>query len=318
LGISCFYVFYGQIMTEKNNLPQAVLFAGQGSQTKGMGRALAEKFPEAMCLWKKAEKASGLGLRGIYWEGSEEEMADTAALQPALTAVNLSIWNVAGLHPCGAAGHSLGEFSALGASGALSVNDVLRITALRGKLMAQANGGAMAAIVKLAAGEVSALVDEAASETGKIAVCANFNTPLQTVVSGEKEAIDLMCKKAREKKGRAIMLPVSGAFHSPMMAEANREFLPALKKADWHDPRFPIYCNVTGKAARSGAELLENIGKQMVSPVLWVETIRSMWADGARKYMEIGPKAVLGKMVTQDLDESAHPEVELVSVFAEE
>lgn len=310
--------FTVKFMSDNEKLPKAVLFAGQGAQKSGMGRKLAEASPEAMELWKKAERVSGLGLRGIYWEGSDEEMADTAALQPALTVVNLNIFNAAGLRPVAAAGHSLGEFSALAAAGVLSANEALEIVALRGKLMAQANGGAMAAVVKLAEQDVAALVSEAASETGKMAVCANFNTPMQTVVSGEREAVDLVCKKAKAKKGRAILLPVSGAFHSPMMADANRELAPILKKADWRDPRFPIYCNVSGKAAASGGELLENMSKQMISSVQWVEIIRSMWADGTRVFAEIGPKAVLAKMVAPNLPEGADPEVELVSVSAEE
>lgn len=275
-----------------------VLFAGQGSQHSGMGRELAEQDEDAMDLWRKAEKISGLNLRGIYWEGSDKEMADTHAQQPALTVVNLNIWRSAKFAPLCASGHSLGEFSAIAAAGVLGIDEILEIVSLRGKLMAEARDGAMAAIIKLTASEVENLVKEA-SRGDDIIVCANYNTPTQTVISGSPPAVDRVLEEVRGKKGRGVRLPVSGAFHSPLMAEANREFAPILDKADWRDPRFPIYSDVTGKVCASGVKIKENLEKQMISPVLWVDVIKNMHNSGVNKFVEIAPKAVLGKMASQ-------------------
>lgn len=277
----------------------AVLFAGQGAQLGGMGRELADRNRDAMELWRKAEKASGLNLRGIYWDGSDEEMADTRALQPALTVVNLNIWNNFKLRPSAAAGHSLGEFSAVAASGALGIEEILEIVSLRGSLMAAAKGGSMAAVVKLTASEVEAIVAETSAELQDIIVCANYNSPVQTVISGTAEAVRAAIGRAKLKKGRALLLPVSGGFHSPLMEEANREFIPRLKKADWRKPRFPVYNNVTGSASTTAEAIRNNLEKQMISSVLWVDTIKKMRQTGIDHFVEIGPKAVLGKLVGQ-------------------
>ncbi|MEE0814670.1 MAG: ACP S-malonyltransferase [Desulfovibrio fairfieldensis] len=284
-----------------------LLFPGQGSQEPGMGRDLAEASSEAMNLWKQAERISGLPLREIYWEGDEAAMSDTRALQPALTVVNCNLWREAAgrVSPCGAAGHSLGEFSALAAAGVLSPENVLEITALRGRLMAEADPegkGGMAALLKLDEPRVAEIVAEAAAESGEMLLTANYNTPAQLVVSGAKSAVALACRKAKERKGRGIELKVSGAFHSPMMEEANKELAPLLRKAVWRKPRFPVYCNQHGKAVHDGESARESLLRQMVSPVRWIETVRNQYANGARFWLELGPKAVLGKMVAPCLN----------------
>ncbi|MDY3808891.1 ACP S-malonyltransferase [Desulfovibrio porci] len=299
-----------------------LLFPGQGSQEPGMGRDLAEASPEAMDLWKLAERVSGLPLREIYWDGDEAAMSDTRALQPALTVVNCNLWReMAGrVSPRGAAGHSLGEFSALAAAGVLTPESVLEITALRGRLMAEADPqskGGMAALLKLDEARVAEIVAEAAAESGELLLTANYNTPAQLVVSGAKNAVALACQKAKERKGRGIELKVSGAFHSPMMEEANRELTPLLRKAVWQKPRFPVYCNLHGKAVHDGESARDSLLQQMVSPVRWIETVRNQYQDGARFWLELGPKAVLGKMVAPCLSgiaaEDADTRVELVS-----
>lgn len=281
-----------------------ILFSGQGSQIGGMGRDVAEASQAAMDLWKTAEKASGLPLREIYWEGDEEAMSDTAALQPALTAANFNLWSAFALRnritPCAGAGHSLGEFGALAAAGVISPQDAVEITARRGRLMAEADPecrGSMAAIVKLPEEDIREIVSEAGSESGELLVAANFNTPVQTVISGTKKAVDLACAKARLRKGRSMLLKVSGAFHSPLMAEANAKLAPLLERISWRDPKFPVYCNVDGLPAHSGAEAKRKLLRQMVSPVYWVNLMRHLYLAGARWYMEISPRAVLGKMV---------------------
>lgn len=285
-----------------------ILFSGQGAQEAGMGRDLAEAESWAMDYWKQAEKISNLPLREIYWDGDESAMSSTAALQPALTVTNFNLWREfekrSRIRPFAFAGHSLGEFTALGAAGVLEPADLLRITSLRGRLMAEADpegNGAMAAVVRLTQDVVEKLVNETAAETGEVIVAANFNTPSQVVVSGSRNAIRVASQKARDLKGRSVELKVSGAFHSPLMEEANRELSPLLEKTQWHEPRCPVYSNVTAQPLRTGEEAKKSILKQMISPVFWVDLIRRLYLAGIRWWMEISPRAVLGKMVGPSL-----------------
>lgn len=303
-------------------MSQAVLlFPGQGSQEAGMGRDLAEASADAMNLWKQAERASSLPLREIYWEGDDAAMSDTRALQPALTVVNLNLWSaVAGrTKPLAAAGHSLGEFSALAAAGVLSPQSVLELTSLRGRLMAEADPeskGAMAALLKLDLAQVEKIVADTAAECDELVIVANYNTPGQLVISGTKAAVALACQKAKEVKGRGIELKVSGAFHSPMMAEASKELAPQLRKATWNKPKFPVYCNAHGKAVHEGESALESLLAQMTSSVQWIDTMRNQYDTGARRWLELGPKALLGKMVSPCLADRAEADqltVELVN-----
>lgn len=279
-----------------------LLFPGQGSQQSGMGRDLAEADTEAMRLWKRAEQLSGLALREIFWEGDDAAMSDTRALQPGLTVMHLTLWNaVAGrVRPCGAAGHSLGEYAALAAAQVLAPDTVLELTALRGRIMAEADPhgqGSMAAILKLALPEVEQITAEASQKLQATLLVANHNTPGQFVVSGDKRAVDEACRLAREHRGRALPLKVSGAFHSPMMAEANAELAPLLRKAHWRKPQFPVYMNAHGTPVYDGESAREAMLVQMTSPVRWIDSVRHQFDDGARHWLELGPKAVLGKMV---------------------
>jgi [acyl-carrier-protein] S-malonyltransferase len=284
----------------------AVLFPGQGSQEKGMGRDLAEASSDAMQLWTLAEKSSGLPLREIYWDGDDAAMANTRNLQPAMTAVTLGHWFAmkGKLSPMGMAGHSLGEYAALAASGALPVEQVMELTALRGKLMAEAGGtdGAMAAVLKVSLEGVEEIVSKAAAATGGVLLVANYNTPGQYVISGRKDAVDQACGLCKEAKGRAILLPVSGAFHSPMMAEAAAELVKRLGKAGWRAPSVPVFANVTGAAESDPAKLKTLLERQMTSSVRWIDTMNAMYAAGGKSFVELGPKGVLAKMVKPCLD----------------
>jgi [acyl-carrier-protein] S-malonyltransferase len=289
-------------MDTKDSLSPILLFPGQGSQVPGMGRDVADSSRDAMDLWKLAERTSRLPLREICWEGDEAAMSDTRVLQPALTVVNLSLWRMlAGrVRPMAAAGHSLGEYSALAAAQVLSVEAVLEIVSLRGALMADADPmgkGAMAAILKLDRSQVQSIVDEVAAETGEPILIANDNTPVQQVVSGTKTAVAMVCERAKASKGRGLELKVSGAFHSPMMAVAAKELAPLLSRAVWAKPRFPVYLNVTGCGVADGESVKDAMLVQMTSPVRWTETVQRQYGDGARAWLELGPKAVLGKMV---------------------
>jgi len=291
----------------------ALLFPGQGAQEPGMGRELADSSPDAMYIWKQAEQASGLPLRAVYWEGDEAAMADTRALQPALTAMSLALWQAVSsrLRPAGAAGHSLGEYAALAAAGTLSVKEALELVALRGRLMAEADPdgkGAMCAVVKLDQTAVEEIVRSALAQSDEVLRIANYNTPAQFVLSGSRAAIERASALAAERRGRALPLKVSGAFHSPYMAPAAKELAKALNKAHWNKPRFPVYCNVHGRAVNSGEDLREAMLVQMTSSVRWIETIIAQWNDGIRHWLELGPKAVLSKMVAPILAALPVPE----------
>lgn len=286
-----------------NRTDLAILFPGQGSQEPGMGRDAADAMPEAMNLWKKAERASGLPLRAIYWDsGDEKAMADTRNLQPALTAVNLSLWlRLAGrVTPACCAGHSLGEYAAAAAAGALSADSALELVALRGRLMAEADPhgkGAMAAVLKLSLADVEAVVAESARSTGQMIRIANYNTPGQSVLSGTRDAIADAAVRVKERKGRAVVLPVSGAFHSPLMDEAAKELAGAMRSATWSRPRFAVYCNVTAGAITDGESLREVMTRQMTSSVQWIDTVTNQWNNGVRRWVEAGPRGVLTRMV---------------------
>ena len=221
------------------------------------------------------------------------------------------------LSPACAAGHSLGEYSALAAAGALSPESTLELVSLRGKLMADADPdgkGGMAAILKLNREAVNEIAKAAAEATGEILIVANHNTPTQFVISGTKAAVEAALPLVKEKKGRAVPLPVSGAFHSPLMDTAAQELAKALNKMTWSRPRFPVYSNVTGKAVTDGESLHELATVQMISSVLWIDTIANQWHDGIRSWVEVGPKGTLSRMVKPILD--AVPVEEEVTITA--
>lgn len=285
----------------------AIVFPGQGSQFVGMGKGFFDVSAEARDVFALAEKNSGLPLSRLCFEGPMDELTQTVNLQPAITAVNMVCWQAlkdAGVQAAMMAGHSLGEYSALAASGTLSLEKCFELVAMRGRLMdreAQVNPGAMAAIMGAGPDDVAALCDEA----GGLVQPANFNTPQQTVITGAKDAVAAASALAKEKGLKAIPLKVSGAWHSPLMQKAADEMAKALQNVSWSDPDCPVAPNTTGRPTGQSTELATQLAAQITAPVRWVQTIEAMLADGVDTFIEVGPKNVLAGLIKKTAPKGA-------------
>ncbi len=291
------------------------MFPGQGSQEPYMGQTLAKENSHIMDLWLMAEEYSGLPLRDIYWSDNVELMAKTETLQPALTICSLGLWlkHKDSLIVHATTGHSLGEFTALAASACLSTEDTLKAVCERGKIMAKAakKEHGMAAILKLEREYIEEIVKHTQDNTDFNVFIANYNSPSQTVISGEKEALEFISTKLKEeKKGRVIILPVSGAFHSPLMQSAAEEFSLVLDSLNWKKAEIPFYSNVTANAATDIAEIKESMKKQMIAPVRWVELLSNLYESDFRIFCEFGPKNVLSKLTSGTL---THEDVQILT-----
>ena len=279
----------------------ALLFPGQGAQYVGMGKSLAAASAPAREIFERADAALGLPLSAILFEGPEEELRRTRTTQPAI--LTHSIACLAAAESPGpaeadfAAGHSLGEYSALVAAGALSFEDAVRTVRLRGELMQKAGDdrqGAMAAILGLGAEEVRAAC-EAASGT---VVPANLNSPSQIVISGEVAAVEQAMTGCRERGAtRALRLEVSGAFHSPLMASAAAGLKTHLETLDIRPARFPVIANVSARPVRTPEEIRDALARQVLGAVLWEPTVRWLLAQGVSRVIELGPGRVLRGLV---------------------
>lgn len=277
----------------------ALLFPGQGSQEVGMGRSLAEAFPEARRTFEEADDVLGVGLTAIMHEGPADELTETRNAQPALLAHSVAVARVLGSIVEGAAmgaGHSLGEFSAHVAAGTLSFEDALRAVRLRGELMSEAGRrrpGTMAAILGMPDAEVEH-VCEGASRPGSVVVTANLNSPGQVVVSGDVDAVERAMEEARAGGAkRAIPLSVSGAFHSPLMEPAEEGLREGLDAVKFVRPRFPVVSNVTAAPVRDGEEARDLLVRQLTAPVRWSRSIGTMVDAGCDRFLELGPGSVL-------------------------
>jgi [acyl-carrier-protein] S-malonyltransferase len=285
----------------------AFLFPGQGSQYVGMGQDLFEADPGARELFGLAEDTTGLPLKRLCFTGPMEELTLTVNLQPAVTVVNLCLYRAlakAGVTPVAVCGHSLGEYSALYAAGVLSANDTIAAVAERGRLMhreAEKYPGAMAAVIGLTPEKLQGLVHPLTKE-GPIAL-ANFNTPVQTVISGAPEMVARAGNLAKAEGAKVIPLKVSGAWHSPLMEEATRDFAAFMAKLDFRAPRLPLYLNATAAKETDPGVLRAAMGAQLTSPVRWAELILNLKAVGVDTWVEVGPKNVLTGLVRKILPE---------------
>ena len=279
----------------------AYIFPGQGSQFPGMAKDL---YPSRKELFEKANEILGFRITDIMFEGEADDLKATKVTQPAIFIHSTILAMEQAQQPDMVAGHSLGEFSALVAAGALSFEDGLRLVAARAAAMqkcCEKVPGTMAAVIKL---EDSVIEDICAGIPG--VVPANYNSPGQVVISGELSAVEKACALLKEAGAkRALVLPVSGAFHSPLMEPARVELAKAIEATPFKAPRCPIYQNVTAAPTTDPEVIKENALKQLTSPVRWTQTVRNMIADGAARFVEIGPGSVLqglvGRIATEEI-----------------
>ncbi len=277
----------------------AIIFPGQGSQKIGMGQEISGHFAPSAEIWERAGAVLGYDLRALCFEGPDEQLKNTLHAQPALLTVGYIHFESAKAHDLEmslAAGHSLGEYTALVAAGALEFEDALRLVQARARLMSEAPSGAMAALIGLPDEKIEAVLEGARGE-GEIVV-ANFNSPGQIVVSGALEAVEVAMTVAKSEGAKlAVRLPVSGAFHSPLLGDAGAAMAQLIDAAPLMDARIPVYQNTTAQPAAKAEELRAALRPQMTSAVNWTQTVQNMIADGATKFIELGPGNVLTGLV---------------------
>ncbi|GAB4141928.1 MAG: ACP S-malonyltransferase [Planctomycetota bacterium] len=276
-------------------MKRAFLFTGQGSQFAGMGKEIAERHPAARAVFEEADEALGESLSTLCFEGPDEKLALTANTQPATLVVSLAAFRALGLSPDLAAGHSLGEYTALTAAGAFSLADAVRLVRRRAEFMQQAvpvGAGGMVVLRKMRLAEVRELVARVDSGVCEI---ANINEPEQIVVSGEIAAMDRIVELAPPRK--ALKLNVSVPFHCSLLKEAGEAFADVLRRTAMRDPRFPVWANVDARPKTDAESAREALERQFSGAVLWQETIEGMFAAGVRRFVECGPKPTLVNMV---------------------
>lgn len=297
-------------------MKHSFVFPGQGSQFPGMGKEHYEKSAFAKKLFEQANEILGFRISDIMFSGTEEDLKQTKVTQPAVflhsiiayksidPRLNDSVGQASsgsGSRPDMVAGHSLGEFSALVVNETLSFEDALRLVSIRAQAMQQAcelQPSAMAAVLALADDKVEQICNDVQKETGEIVVPANYNCPGQLVISGSVRGVQLACEKMKAAGAkRALLLPVGGAFHSPLMEPAKTELKSAIDLTGFHSPAFPVYQNVVAKAVMDKDEIKQNLIDQLTGAVRWTQSVQAMIADGATKFTEVGPGKVLQGLI---------------------
>lgn len=290
----------------------AYIFPGQGSQFSGMGKNLYESNAAAKDLFEQANDILGFRISDIMFGGTDEELKQTKVTQPAVFLHSVIAFKMlADAKPEMVAGHSLGEFSALVASTVLSFEDALKLVSIRAQAMQKAceiNPSTMAAVLALADEKVEEICAAVTSELGNglVVVAANYNCPGQLVISGSAEAVDVACARMKEAGAkRALLLPVGGAFHSPLMQPAKEELAAAIESTNFNTGICPVYQNVVAAAVTEPSAIKANLIAQLTGPVRWTQSIQAMVADGADRFTEVGPGKVLQGLVNKIAKEVA-------------
>jgi [acyl-carrier-protein] S-malonyltransferase len=283
-------------------MKHAFVFPGQGAQFPGMGKSHYDNSSFAKRIFEQANEILGFRISDVMFNGSEEELKQTRITQPAIFLHSIIAFKgIENLRPDAVAGHSLGEFSALVANGTLSLESGLLLVSLRAQAMQKAcelNPSTMAAVLGLPDDKVEEICKDVQSESGEVVVPANYNCPGQLVISGSLKGIEIACDRLKTAGAkRAMVLPVGGAFHSPLMEPARKELQQAIESTNFHTPSCPVYQNVVAKGVVNKDEIKQNLIDQLTGAVKWSQGVQAMISDGVSKFTEIGPGKVLTGLI---------------------